>query len=96
MCTVSYVGDYAKTHIPQRWPEVFPNGWKNNTVPIMPVSREEFLALQKEVAELKKLLLAAKEFDTNTNQHSCETEDKVAMIKTLAKMVGVDLKDVFE
>jgi hypothetical protein len=45
--------------------------------------------------ELRKLLVAAKDFDVVTGQPDCEVDDKVALIKRLAELVGVDMSDVF-
>lgn len=41
------------------------------------------------------MLKAAKAFDTATGQPDCEMDDKVKLIKEVAKMVGVDLGDIF-
>ena len=111
MCVVSYIGDYFKDKLPekhpwtqpvinpippwspnQNWPNQYPPGSIFTTGP----TREEFDALRKEVEELKKLLLAGKEYDKNTNQPSCELEEKVELIKRIAKLVGVDMRGVFD
>jgi hypothetical protein len=88
MCMYSAIGDNFKDQFPHKWPniqpEIFPVG----------VSQKEFDALKKEMEELKKLLKAAKLFDTATNQPHCEVEDKIKLIKQIAKLVGVDLKDL--
>lgn len=83
MCVISSVGDYWTPHFPQRFP-TFPE-----------ISREEFDKLKKEVEELKLLLLAAKRFDEETGQPNCSMEDKIKLIKEVAKVVGVDLKDIW-
>jgi hypothetical protein len=54
-------------------------------------TREEFDKLKVEIEELKKLLIAAKEFDENTGQKDCEAEDKVALLKRIADALGVDI-----
>jgi hypothetical protein len=61
--------------------------------PVQPsaVPREEFDALKREVEELKKLLIAAKQYDDATGQPDCEQADKMALIRKLAELVGVDL-----
>jgi tRNA U34 2-thiouridine synthase MnmA/TrmU len=59
------------------------------------VSREEFEALKKEVLEMKALLIKAKEYDERNNEPNCEMEDKVKLLKQVADMVGVDLKEIF-
>ena len=44
---------------------------------------------------MKKLLIRAAEYDKRNNEPNCEMEDKVALLKKVAEMVGVDLKEVF-
>ena len=60
------------------------------------VSRQEFDELRDEVKSLKKLLKAARIYDDETGQPGCEVKKKVKMIKKLAKMLDVDMEDVFE
>jgi archaellum component FlaC len=87
---VSNIGDGFKDQFPQKWPNF-------NPLPADPssVSRIEFEALRREIEELKNLLVAAKKFDEATGQPHCEMDEKVKLIKAIAKMVGVDLGDVF-
>ena len=97
MCMVSNIGTAAGGAIPGQYPCVQP--WINpqpNTPPpsIDSVSRAEFDALRREMEELRKLLVAAKEYDKATGQPDCEIEDKVALLKKHAEIVGVDLDDV--
>lgn len=89
MCTVSMVGDGWRDQFPKRWPAVVPY----STQPA--ISRQEFDALKQEMEQLKLLIAAAKKFDEATGQPNCEMQEKVAMIKAIAKMVGVDMSDVF-
>lgn len=91
---VSNIGDSWKDQFPKNWPQVP----LNPTPIIIPpsVSQAEFDKLRHEVQELKKLLAAAKAFDAATGQPHCEMDEKVKLIKAIAKMVGVDLADVFE
>ncbi len=102
MCTISMVGDWANN----KWRK---EPWYPPFVPQQPnqpqadpikidlgqVTKEEFEALKKEVQELKDLLTRAKEYDERTNQPNCEMEEKVALIKAVAKAVGVNLEDIF-
>lgn len=95
MCVVSNIGDYWKEKLPEKHP------WTEPLIPSWPVvlpqvSREEFDALKKEMEELKKLLIAGKEFDEKTGQPDCELEEKIKLIKKFAEFVGVDMKDVFK
>ena len=95
MCSVSFIGDAYGQQIPQRWPWVQPYVQPTVTITTPPdVSREEFDALRREIEELKTLLIAAKHFDEVTGQPDCETGEKVALLKKLAALVGVDLDDV--
>ena len=93
MCTMSMVGDYWMRETPLRFPQTFPGTGISPTV--TGVSRQEFDALKRDVEELKALLVAAKRYDEATGQRDCETDEKVALIKRVAEMVGVDLGDVF-
>lgn len=61
-----------------------------------PVGRSEFDALKKEVELLKEILQKAKEFDEQTGQPDCEKEEKIAMLKKIAEIVGVDLTDILK
>lgn len=105
MCVVSMVGDHYndKYKLPDYWRDHFPSIPSPTTQPQQQipldfdkVSRQEFEALKKEVEEMKKLLERAAEYDRRNNEPHCEMEDKVALLKRVAEMVGVDLKDVFE
>ena len=92
MCTVSMIGDGWRQQFPERWPN-----YPLQQLPAIPeISRIEFDALKKEMEELKKLLEAAKKFDDATGQPNCEMEDKVALIKNIARAVGVNMDDIFK
>lgn len=95
---VSNIGDGWKDQFPEKWPQFIPQvPSEHNKIIIQPgVSQSEFDALRKEVEELKKLLIAAKDFDKATGQPHCEMDEKVKLIKEIAKLVGVDLGGVFE
>jgi hypothetical protein len=97
MCVVSNVGDFYS----DRWkwvpdPPTFyptPDTVRPPSVTIG-VSREEFEVLRREVAEMKELLRAAKRIDELTGQPDCEMEDKVAVLRRVAELVGIDISDV--
>jgi hypothetical protein len=59
-------------------------------------TREEFDKLRDDVQELKKLLTAAKEYDRAVGEPDCEMDEKVALIRAVAKYVGVDLSGIFD
>ncbi len=87
MCTVSMIGDH------------FNNKWQHPTYQqiftnIPDVSRAEFEALKKEVEEMKVLLKRAKEYDEKNNEPNCEIEEKMALLRKFADVVGIDLDDV--
>jgi hypothetical protein len=103
MCIVSNVGDdWQKRKYPdwtpdpntepKQWP--FPKDftpWKRAEP-----TREEFDELKKEMEELRKLLIEAKKKDEAAGTPDCEMEHKVFLIKELAKLVGVDMSEVFK
>jgi hypothetical protein len=97
MCMVSNIGDiYGKKYPQAPWYPSIPDNPVPITYTAIGVSKEEFDALKKEVKELKKLLLAAKKFDEATGQPDCEMEDKVAVLKKVAKAFGVNIDEVFK
>lgn len=89
MCAVSAIGDYW-----QRSPNVQP--YVSPAYKPEYATKVELAVLRQEVLQLRSLLLAAKRFDEATGQPHCETDDKVALIKRLAEMVGVDMGEVFK
>lgn len=92
MCTVSMVVDnFRDKWFPDHQRPITP--WPQFIKPTGP-TKEEFEALKKEVLEMKELLREAKDYDTRTGQKDCEKDDKVAIIKKVAELVGVDLKDI--
>lgn len=64
------------------------------TKPLAPIGRDEFDQLKRDIEEMKKLLIRAKEYDRKNNEPDCEMAEKAAFIKKIADFVGVDLKDV--
>jgi len=91
MCVSSVImDDFNRRWATPNQPNIIPQyQWAVN----MP-TRAEFEQLKKEVSELRDLLKAAKKFDDATGQPDCESADKLALIKKLAELVGVDLGDV--
>ncbi len=92
MCVVSMVTEYWKENNQPK----LPTGLAYANWPPSSVSREEFEALRKEVYELRQLLEAAKKFDDATNQHNCQKEENVRIIKQIAENLGVDLNDLLD
>lgn len=108
MCTVSMIGDYYQ----DKWKDIVYPNWPPTAQPqpfpypyptpvtvgsyIPPPSREEFEALKKEVLEMKELLKRAVKYDEDNNQPHCEQDEKIAILKKVAEMVGITLEDVFK
>jgi hypothetical protein len=110
MCVVSMAGEWYRDRINEPYwqpvqPWLPPQPYQVFEVS-PPVTREElekfkadlgskFDELKKMMEEAKDLLTRAKEYDEKNNEPECEMEDKVAILKRLAELVGVDLSAVF-
>lgn len=94
MCVVSMIGDYYE----EKWNDPdYGKYWSTVTVAgLSDVSREEFDKLKKEVEDMKKLLAKAKKYDEDHNEPNCEIDKKMAKLKKIAELVGVDLDDVLK
>ena len=107
MCVVSMVGDHYGDWFPKNPPSPF-NPFSNpNQQPIIinppqqlnwpsQVSKVEFDALKKEVEHMKALLIKAKLYDEKNNEPDCEVEDKMKLLREIAKVVGIDLDEVLK
>ena len=89
MCTVSMIGD----HYGDKWKDQYP--WVVTPNVEIYVSKEEFEKLKAEVKEVKELLLRAKKYDAEHNEPDCSMDEKVALLKKISELVGVDLEDIF-
>jgi hypothetical protein len=82
---------FSMNGYPYGWPYPTNQQFAQNTLPITQtiyvpgISRDEFDELKRDVLEMKELLKRAKDAE------DCETEEKVALIRKVAKLVGVDL-----
>lgn len=97
MCVSSMIGD----HYRDKWTDPHrDDGWHVPYTPSQPIilpspiSRDEFDALKKEVLEMKKLLKRAKDYDERNNEPECEVDEKMDLLRRVAKLVGVSLDDV--
>jgi hypothetical protein len=97
------IGDhYMDKWQPQPWypslPYIptYPNPIQPNIIlnPPPVISKEEFDSLKRDVAEMKELLKRAKEYDERNGEPDCEMDEKMDVLRRVAKMVGVDLDDV--
>ena len=88
MCVVSNVGDYYK----DRWTLIEPHS-TTITYPTY-ATKEELELLKKEVLEMKKALKKALKQDIKEGNPDCQMEDKIAILKKVAEIVGVDLSEL--
>ncbi len=95
MCTVSFVGDSARDKwLPYTQPYVPIKDQPPQIVLAPAVSQSEFDRLRQEVAEIRELLIAAREIDERLGLADCEMEEKVEFLRAFAKLLDVDLDDV--
>lgn len=98
MCVVSMVGQ----HYTDKWERLYApyqqpineNTWEKLLQ--IPPSKKEFDELKKEVEEMKLLLLRAKLYDEKNNEPECEIDEKVRILKAVAKLFDVDLSEIFK
>lgn len=91
MCTASMIIDYYndKWRNPQPWTQI------PVSIPVHPnITREEFDALKRDVLEMKELLKRAKKYDEDNGEPDCEMEEKVALVRKVCELVGVNLDDI--
>lgn len=97
MCTMSMVGDHYNDMWRRKdWypgslnPIPFP---QQQTLVIQPpeVTRAEFDELKRQVGEMVLLLKRAKKYDEDNGEPDCEIDEKMDLLRKVAKMVGVDL-----
>ena len=88
MCVISMVMDHYhdkwwdKWNLPQPVPRPFPF-----PVPMVPVPT----ITPEEIAEFRKLLARAREYDKKHNQPDCELQEKRDKVKELARKMGVEI-----
>jgi hypothetical protein len=58
------------------------------------VSRWEYEQLRKEVEEMKQLLIKALDYDKKNNEPDCQIDDKLATLRKIAELVGINLDDI--
>lgn len=96
MCAVSNVGDHYSTRFQPYMGQVQQQGAGGMSTLFENIPRHEFEQLRKEVLEMKDLLIKAKEIDEKTKQPNCEQEDKVKILKEIAKIFAISLDEVFK
>lgn len=92
MCVVSMVGDYYNDRWRKRYDRI---DWRDYTI-APDVTRGEFEDLRKEVEQLKELLKRAKQYDEDNNEPDCEIDEKMEVLRQVAKIFQIDLGDILE
>lgn len=90
MCVVSMVGDFYRDQFKQA-------PWEKYIYqPICQpeVTKADFDKLREKVDEMVDLLKRAQAYDIATGQAGCEMEEKLALLRQIAALVGVDLDEV--
>lgn len=95
MCIVSNIMDGWKDSFDKKWPS-FPVNPSVIDYATIEKLKQDMQDIKKELIELKKLLMAAKAFDAATGQPDCEAERKVAFLKKISEIVGLDISDVLK
>lgn len=95
MCVVSMITE----HYWDKWyPCVQPQTLPWNPAPWTPpptITIQPQIA-QEEVAEFKRLLERARDYDTRNHEPACQNAEKVAALKTIAKALNIDISFVDE
>ena len=73
-----------------------PNIFDPWTIRPTTISTEEFYRLKQEVEELKLKLKEARQEDIETGTPDCEMKESVEIIRRLAKVLNVNLEDIFD
>ncbi len=92
MCVYSMIGD----HYNDKWREQYPTVVQSSdtNITLYSVSREEFEELKKDVQEMKALLKRAKIYDEEHGEPDCQKDEKIALLRKIAELVGIDMEDV--
>ena len=91
MCVVSFVGDAYKRHFDDQQYWYYP--WRySNPPPYVGPTKEDFDSLRAKVDEMVYMLKAARQYDAKAGQAGCEMADKIAFLRVVAGVVGVDLE----
>ena len=93
MCTVSMVGDHYRDNWERRYPSIVPN--VPSYLPSQ-VTREEFDNLKRQVGEMTELLKRAKKYDEDNGEPDCEMDEKMDLLRKVAKLCGVDLDEALK
>ena len=90
MCVASMVGDFYH----EKWQQPFYTWTTTNNIEY--ATKEDVESLRKEVLEMKELLKRAIKYDRDNGEPDCQLEEKIATLKKIAEIVGVDIEEVFK
>jgi hypothetical protein len=97
MCVVSMVMD----HYVEKWDRTYPK--PPTWVPYIPATLPATLPVRscdypskEEIAEFRRLLDRAREYDKRNNEPDCENAGKKQLLKEMAKRLGVDISFIDE
>ncbi len=79
MCTMSMIYDH------------YHDKWKDYVRPVLPYIPYVPPISPEEVADFRKLLERARQYDREHNQPDCELEEKKQKLRKLAEELGVDI-----
>lgn len=106
MCLVSNIGDkWSKQDYWPAWPGAipFPDRKESRPYSFRPIDtyeniilKERYTQLKEQAEKMKRELEQAKAEDIKNNNPDCEMEDKVIILKKIAKMLDIDLSAVFK
>lgn len=103
MCVVSNVGDqWSRPGRWDQWPDIVPFPFDPKPMqPTVPtelftmISRHEYESLKKQVEQMKAELEAARAKDIAEGNADCHMEEKVKVLKAIAKLFDISLTEVF-
>lgn len=80
----------------QPWnpPETYPFAGTASNIFEPMATKEELDLLRRDFEDFKTLVKKAIEYDKRSNQPNCESEDKLELVKNIAKLIGVDIADI--
>jgi hypothetical protein len=96
MCTYSMIADHYKDKWSPLSQYVYPQTTPLGTPWPAALPDPEIAKIREELADMKKLLLKAIEYDKKNGSPHCEMKEKVDFLKKVAEFVGVDIKEIIQ
>lgn len=99
MCIYSAIGDYYDKNFQDNWPDIYRTVTQDSDAVTKAdleklATKEDIARIEKTLVSIRELLKAAIKFDDETDQAHCENEDKVALLRKLGDVLGVDMRDI--